>query len=48
MIDPRDEAPRVPGEWGVDSDPYTDEDGIGDDMDQPLPEITEDIPEDVE
>lgn len=47
MDGPRDEAPAIPGEWGVDEDPYTDEDGftdgVPDDVDQPLPEITEDI-----
>ena len=36
---PRDEAPAIPGEWGVDEDPYTEEDGVGDDVDGPLPEI---------
>lgn len=48
MPGPRDEAPNIPGEWGVDTDPYTDEDGIQpdgtvDDVDGPLPEITEDV-----
>jgi hypothetical protein len=36
---PRDEAPAIPGEWGVDEDPYTEEDGVGDDVNGPLPEI---------
>src|SRR5690554_5139659 len=27
--DPRDETPGVPGEWGVDTDPYTEDDSIG-------------------
>jgi hypothetical protein len=38
---PRDEAPAIEGAWGVDTDPYTDEDGftngVPDDVDQPLP-----------
>jgi hypothetical protein len=33
---PRDEAPN---EFGIDEDPYTEEDGVGDDVDGPLPEI---------
>lgn len=26
---PRDDAPKVPGAFGVDEDPYTDDDSIG-------------------
>jgi hypothetical protein len=36
---PRDEAPNIPGEFGVDEDPYIEEDGVGDDVDGPLPDV---------
>lgn len=35
----RDDAPGVEGEFGVDTDEFTEEDGVADDVDQPLPEI---------
>lgn len=31
--------PEVPNDFDVDEDPYTDEDGRGDDVDQPLPDL---------
>lgn len=34
-----DHAPGVPGEFGVDTDPFTKEDGRGDNVDQPLPDV---------
>lgn len=44
MPDPRDEAPQVPGEFGVDSDPYTDDDSQGQDS-PALPEPSDDEPD---
>jgi len=42
-IPPRDDAPAIAGAWGVDTDPYTDEDGftdgVPDDVNGPLPII---------
>ena len=42
MNGPRDEAPAVPGAFGVDEDPYTDDDSIGQGADDPLPDLEDD------
>lgn len=44
MPDPKDKAPSIPGEFGVDRDPYTEDDSQGQES-PPLPEPRESEPD---